>query len=365
MSTRRERINEQFEEIKAKVDADQDKRERLIKSSRDITALSKRMIFSLHRVYKLPRIEQFKQFDKIRNDQFKQIQDIWFNRVAIEFDYQDELTRLNVSQNFSKFVSAGLEEYIEALSFMEFLESDMLITIDKVQNVLTKEGSERAVVEVQPSEYLGGIGDLTGELMRMAIQILGSADISLIERIVELIKSVRGILEDNQNHFNLQQKINTLENSLKKIEDTRYTYEVRKAEFKDNPEALKRIVEQCRNEIIVLMDGSAPYDPYPGPNSNNNPAGNPKTAAIQAQIDDTVGIMRENITKVSERGERLDHLQDKTDDLAVSAQGFRRGAHRVRKAMWWKDTRMKIILALVVIVIIIIIVVPIVKTQNK
>ncbi|EIM21102.1 Translin [Wallemia mellicola CBS 633.66] len=248
MSTRRERINEQFEEIKAKVDADQDKRERLIKSSRDITALSKRMIFSLHRVYKLPRIEQFKQFDKIRNDQFKQIQDIWFNRVAIEFDYQDELTRLNVSQNFSKFVSAGLEEYIEALSFMEFLESDMLITIDKVQNVLTKEGSERAVVEVQPSEYLGGIGDLTGELMRMAIQILGSADISLIERIVELIKSVRGILEDNQNHFNLQQKINTLENSLKKIEDTRYTYEVRKAEFKDNPEALKRIVEQCRNE---------------------------------------------------------------------------------------------------------------------
>ena len=40
--------------------------------------------------------------------------------------------------------------------------------------------------------------------------------------------------------------------------------------------------------------------------------GNAKTAAIQAQIDDTVGIMRENITKVAERGERLDSLQDKT-----------------------------------------------------
>jgi vesicle-associated membrane protein 4 len=37
-----------------------------------------------------------------------------------------------------------------------------------------------------------------------------------------------------------------------------------------------------------------------------------KTAAIQQQIDDTVGIMRENITKVAERGERLDSLQDKT-----------------------------------------------------
>ncbi|KAG6329170.1 hypothetical protein ID866_9920 [Astraeus odoratus] len=41
--------------------------------------------------------------------------------------------------------------------------------------------------------------------------------------------------------------------------------------------------------------------------------------------------MRENITKVAERGERLDSLQDKTDNLAVSAQGFRRGANRVRK----------------------------------
>ena len=41
--------------------------------------------------------------------------------------------------------------------------------------------------------------------------------------------------------------------------------------------------------------------------------------------------MRDNINKVSERGERLDSLQDKTDNLATSAQGFRRGANRVRK----------------------------------
>lgn len=54
------------------------------------------------------------------------------------------------------------------------------------------------------------------------------------------------------------------------------------------------------------------------------------------QIDDTVGVMRDNINKVSQRGERLDSLQDKTDNLAVSAQGFRRGANRVRKQMWWK-----------------------------
>ncbi|KAM0749546.1 SNAP receptor, synaptobrevin family [Meredithblackwellia eburnea MCA 4105] len=114
---------------------------------------------------------------------------------------------------------------------------------------------------------------------------------------------------------------------------------------------------------------SEPYDPYLG-GGNANPAGGSnaassggqgsKTAAIQAQIDDTVGIMRENIQKVSERGERLDALQDKTDNLAVSAQGFRRGANRVRKQMWWKDMKMRLLIGVGIAVLVIIIVVPIV-----
>ncbi|KAF9240063.1 synaptobrevin [Melanogaster broomeanus] len=109
---------------------------------------------------------------------------------------------------------------------------------------------------------------------------------------------------------------------------------------------------------------SEPYDPYLPRNgsSSNAPGssqGNPKTAAIQQQIDDTVGIMRENITKVAERGERLDSLQDKTDNLAVSAQGFRRGANRVRK-----DMKMRLIIGLAVTIIIVIIVVSVVKATQ-
>jgi len=115
---------------------------------------------------------------------------------------------------------------------------------------------------------------------------------------------------------------------------------------------------------------SEPYDPYlPRNGSSSTPAagpsqGNSKTAAIQAQIDDTVGIMRENITKVAERGERLEALQDKTDNLAVSAQGFRRGANRVRKNMWWKDMKMRIIIGTSILIIVVIIVVSIVRATN-
>jgi len=74
--------------------------------------------------------------------------------------------------------------------------------------------------------------------------------------------------------------------------------------------------------------------------------------------------MRDNITKVVERQERLDSLQDKTDNLAVSAQGFRRNANRVRKNMWWKDMKMRIIIGIAILVVIAIIVVSIVKATH-
>jgi len=112
-----------------------------------------------------------------------------------------------------------------------------------------------------------------------------------------------------------------------------------------------------------MADREQPYDPYIPSGGAQGGAGaqaggNQRTAALQAQIDDTVGVMRENINKVSQRGERLDSLQDKTDNLAVSAQGFRRGANRVRKQMWWKDMKMRMCIIVGLIILIIIIVVP-------
>jgi len=114
-----------------------------------------------------------------------------------------------------------------------------------------------------------------------------------------------------------------------------------------------------------------PYDPYipsGGAGGSQGPPGGPgnqRTAAIQAQIDDTVGIMRENINKVADRGARLDSLQDKTDNLAVSALGFRRGANRVRKQMWWKDMKMRMCIIAGIIILLVIIIVPAVLSQRK
>jgi len=123
-----------------------------------------------------------------------------------------------------------------------------------------------------------------------------------------------------------------------------------------------------------MADAREPqYDPYipsgqpAGAGAGTQAApGNQRTAALQAQIDDTVGVMRENINKVSQRGERLDSLQDKTDNLAVSAQGFRRGANRVRKQMWLKDMKMRVCLIVGIIVLLLVIIVPaVVATKHN
>ncbi|KAL6857844.1 Vesicle membrane receptor protein (v-SNARE) [Amphichorda felina] len=110
-----------------------------------------------------------------------------------------------------------------------------------------------------------------------------------------------------------------------------------------------------------MPDQEPPYDPYI-PSGQSAPqqgqGGNARTQALQAQIDDTVGVMRDNINKVSQRGERLDALQDKTDNLAISAQGFRRGANRVRKQMWWKDMKMRVCLVVGIIILLVVIIVP-------
>ncbi|CAI4211172.1 unnamed protein product [Parascedosporium putredinis] len=117
-----------------------------------------------------------------------------------------------------------------------------------------------------------------------------------------------------------------------------------------------------------MSSQDAPYDPYipAGQQGQGQQAGgNARTQALQAQIDDTVDVMRENINKVSQRGERLDALQDKTDNLAVSAQGFRRGANRVRKQMWWKDMKMRMCIAVGIVILLVIIIVPAVVTSQK
>ena len=83
-----------------------------------------------------------------------------------------------------------------------------------------------------------------------------------------------------------------------------------------------------------------------------------RSLTLQKEIDGVVDQMRHNIQNAGQRGERLDTLQNKTDHLSDQANGFRRGANRVRKQMWWKDMKMRMCIIVGIILLLIVIIVP-------
>ncbi|KAJ3104305.1 hypothetical protein HDU97_009381 [Phlyctochytrium planicorne] len=62
-----------------------------------------------------------------------------------------------------------------------------------------------------------------------------------------------------------------------------------------------------------------------------------KTAKVQAQVDEVINVMHNNIEKVIARGEKLENLKDKTDSLREGAIQFRKGASKVKSQMVWID----------------------------
>uniref|UniRef100_U3I8Y3 Vesicle associated membrane protein 4 n=1 Tax=Anas platyrhynchos platyrhynchos TaxID=8840 RepID=U3I8Y3_ANAPP len=77
---------------------------------------------------------------------------------------------------------------------------------------------------------------------------------------------------------------------------------------------------------------------------------------VQNQVDEVIDVMQENITKVIERGERLDDLQDKSESLSDNATAFSNRAKQLRRQMWWRGCKMKAIIALVVVVLLLVII---------
>ncbi|KAI9298447.1 synaptobrevin, partial [Neoconidiobolus thromboides FSU 785] len=85
-----------------------------------------------------------------------------------------------------------------------------------------------------------------------------------------------------------------------------------------------------------------------------------KTESIQQQVNEVVGIMQDNIDKVMEKQEHLENLNDKAENLNENAMHFKHGANKVRKAMWWKDFKIKIIIGIIVVIILLIVILSIV-----
>ncbi|XP_076882829.1 vesicle-associated membrane protein 721-like [Bidens hawaiensis] len=80
-----------------------------------------------------------------------------------------------------------------------------------------------------------------------------------------------------------------------------------------------------------------------------------KLSKVKAQVSEVKGVMMENIEKVLDRGEKIELLVDKTETLHSQAQGFRTQGTQLRRKMWFKNMKIKLIVLAIIIALILVI----------
>lgn len=183
-----------FQSYASELDDKHDRYERIVKLSRDITIESKRIIFSLHSI-DVRKGNKEKVLEEAQQRLLK-LMEVNFKAVAKELQNQDPY-------HYRGAYSPGLQEFIEAYTFMEYMKyADAAEDCDNLEKSISDwmdlqkqmnycelsktEESEEAAEEqceenkfsffVDPTEYILGVSDLTGELMRRCINSLGSGE---------------------------------------------------------------------------------------------------------------------------------------------------------------------------------------------
>ncbi|KAK4480425.1 hypothetical protein RD792_013498 [Penstemon davidsonii] len=87
----------------------------------------------------------------------------------------------------------------------------------------------------------------------------------------------------------------------------------------------------------------------------NHPEEMNKLSKLKAQITEVKGLMMDNIEKVLDRGEKIELLVDKTENLQFQADSFQRQGRELRRKMWLQNLRMKLMVAGAVLILIFII----------
>ncbi|XP_019726081.1 translin-associated protein X [Hippocampus comes] len=223
-----------FKVFQMELDAKHDKYERLVKLSRDVTIESKRTIFLLHRVTSVPDAEA------ILNEADGKLSGV---REKIG-QIAEELRGEDIYQ-FHRAFTAGIQEYVEAASFQHYIRHRSLISLEEINARLVfmtgDEGcadtpsSEPHVItfQVMPADYLLGVADLTGELMRLCISSVGNGDIDTPFQLSQFLRQIHDGFSyiGNTGPYEVSKKLHTLRQSLGKVEDACYTLRVRGSEI--------------------------------------------------------------------------------------------------------------------------------------
>lgn len=180
-------FSHEMENIRSEFAKSQEKRDSLIKKARDLVSLSKKAIYAVHR----------KDMDSA-NKYYQTLTD-----EAMQF--HNNLDSAGMAGQNHGFASNALQEYVEAAAFKEFFETRRIM--EKPKNVDSK-------------TYLTGLCDLSGELMRMAINNALSD-----KKLFDDCKRTVSLIFDELMLFDLpnselRRKFDSLKYAVKKLEET-------------------------------------------------------------------------------------------------------------------------------------------------
>ncbi|KAF5922037.1 hypothetical protein HPG69_015487 [Diceros bicornis minor] len=166
-----------------------------------------------------------------------------------------------------------LQEYVEAVSFQHFIKTRSLISMDEInkQLIFTAEdnGKENTTsssdaqdnkqcgtwrLKITPVDYLLGVADLTGELMRMCINSVGNGDIDTPFEVSQFLRHVYDGFSfiGNTGPYEVSKKLYTLKQSLAKVENACYALKVRGSEI---PKHMLADVFSVKTEMIDQEEG--------------------------------------------------------------------------------------------------------------
>ncbi|CAA2958514.1 translin-associated X [Olea europaea subsp. europaea] len=202
-----------------------DKRERVVKASRDVTMNSKKVIFQVHRIGKQNKDEVLEKAEK----DLAVVRDQYVSRLAKELQGTD-FWRLRQAY------SPGVQEYIEAVTLFNFCKAGTLLDLDGVNAALRPlSNPSMEPLQINIIDYVLGLADLTGELMRLAIGRISDGEVDFAKKICTFVREIyreltllAPVMYDSSD---MKTKMDTMLQSLMKIEKACFSVHVRGSEY--------------------------------------------------------------------------------------------------------------------------------------
>ena len=173
-----------YNKIRTEIKNYDSRREELIKKSRDVLKLSKRLIYAVHR--------------NEMEDAAKLQQDIEAEKQALM-----QITQHDTKLLYEGSYKVAIQEYVEAVLYFFFVKDGQLIDLD-----------------VTSIHYVLGLGDLPGELGRRAVYLAGKGQVDEVVKIKDMVDMVYGeLLKFDLRENEARRKVDAIKYELRKLED--------------------------------------------------------------------------------------------------------------------------------------------------